>query len=591
MSADNTVERQSVWASSPAWGVRFWILAATLMWCAIPLSPNTVDSDFWGHVQYGEDTLTHGIAKTSTYAFTSEGYRWINHENLSEITFALLARHLGPASVLILKCLFGVVVIGLIMRNAVRHSTSTAIVTVASILVALNLSYYWGMRPQVFSFTLFAIVIAISERFLSIEKLQQLSTRSFGVLTASLSLIFFAWANSHGGFVAGVCVFNLLVACRAIAAIRNGDRTTATRGVTLIATCSLATLVNPYGIHLHLWLIESLRVPRPEVTEWHAPNLFSLDAIKTWAVIALSAVGFVGCKTQRDWTKALVFVVVLSQALLHQRHLPFVAILFGFWIPPRLHEIITQIQSPTTPATTDSKPIISSNHKTPWLAIGPIMLLCAALAYQVGTRLLAIEVPFSRYPVAALQFMEDHDVDDSIVVTGEWAQYVLAVAGARTPTDAGCRVAFDGRFRTCYPQSVVDMHFDFFRGDAPDRLRYRSPDSPPADPKRVLEFCSPNLVLMKSTEKFASGIMQESDQWSLLYKDRTAELWGRSQVYDQPASKNYLAASLRIDSTVVDSPSPVTRQPQRSALWPAAPIRAKAETAFVSKSEGEVQHD
>ena len=59
---------------------------------ALAMSPNVADPDLWGHVQFGRDVLTDGeIAKTTSYSFTAEGYRWINHENISEIVMALVA--------------------------------------------------------------------------------------------------------------------------------------------------------------------------------------------------------------------------------------------------------------------------------------------------------------------------------------------------------------------------------------------------------------------------------------------------------------------------------------------------------------------
>ena len=50
-------------------------LLAVVLWCAIPLSPNAVDSDFWGHVAYGRDTLQHGLDRTATYSYTARGFR------------------------------------------------------------------------------------------------------------------------------------------------------------------------------------------------------------------------------------------------------------------------------------------------------------------------------------------------------------------------------------------------------------------------------------------------------------------------------------------------------------------------------------
>ena len=67
---------------------------------ALAMSPNVADPDLWGHVQFGRDVLTDGgIASTTSYSYTAEGYRWINHENLSEIVMALVADLAGPLGI------------------------------------------------------------------------------------------------------------------------------------------------------------------------------------------------------------------------------------------------------------------------------------------------------------------------------------------------------------------------------------------------------------------------------------------------------------------------------------------------------------
>jgi len=65
------------------------ILSATLLTCAVALSPSIADPELWGHVQYGRDVLRDGLPAETTYSFTAEGYRWINHENLAELVLAL----------------------------------------------------------------------------------------------------------------------------------------------------------------------------------------------------------------------------------------------------------------------------------------------------------------------------------------------------------------------------------------------------------------------------------------------------------------------------------------------------------------------
>src|SRR5688572_20427679 len=84
---------QAATAASNRWLERGFF-AALLLACAIALSPNTVDPDLWGHVQYAEDALAEGtLHRKATHTYTAVGYPWVNHENLSEFALALGNRY------------------------------------------------------------------------------------------------------------------------------------------------------------------------------------------------------------------------------------------------------------------------------------------------------------------------------------------------------------------------------------------------------------------------------------------------------------------------------------------------------------------
>ena len=89
-------------------------------------------------------------------------------------------------------------------------------------------------------------------------------------------------------------------------------------------------------------------------------------------------------------------------------------------------------------------------------AVAGLVLLIAGISYRISDRLDRIQVDRSIYPVDAFAFMEQNDIDGRIVVTYNWAQYTIAALCAGDETETTSRVAFDGRFRTCYPQQVVD---------------------------------------------------------------------------------------------------------------------------------------
>ncbi len=557
-------------------GLRFAFLAAVVLWCLIPMSPNTVDSDFWGHVQYGEDTLNHGLARESTYTFTAQGHRWINHENLSEIIFAVGVHSFGVQSLLILKCLMGCLVIVLMIRHSRRQHVDSITIAIFCVLVAINLSFYWGLRPHIFTFTYFAILIAWTEWCFdgwsgrwhlpwpstsSRENSGLVERRLLGLWLCPILL--FVWTNTHGGFLAGLAVYVAILGCRGLeyALTGSANRVRVVAHLSILAVAGMAaTLINPYGLELHQWLYESLRVPRPEIAEWHPPDLFTETSVKLWLLLALTAIGLLGSRRQRDFTHLVVLGLVLVQALQHQRHLPFVAILIGFWVPVHFRSAMLRFLPVPPDGARANHAAGRPTHR--WIILA-LLVICAVHAVQVGRRLSGVPVDRSRFPVSALQFVADQGITGHMVVSGEWAQYTLAVLGARTPEAEGIEVAFDGRFRTCYPQAAVDRHFDFFVGNGGPDQRYRSPESPPADPKSILVSHDPDLVLLNRHQQHAADTMQQvGDDWSLLYQDDLAQLWGRASIFDDDQSHRFVAINKR-----QLGPAPQTG----SVAWPAAP--------------------
>ena len=554
--------------------LRFAFLATIVLWCAIPLSPNTVDSDFWGHVTYGQDTLEHGVAETATYTFTAQGHPWINHEHLSEIIFAMGVNHLGVESLLVLKAVLGCGVLLLMIRHGLQQKVHSIILGSVCVIVAINLSYYWGLRPHVLTFTFFALLITLTDWCFAgwsgrwnlpwpdfpASTDRQLSTqRLYGLWLCPPLLCI--WANTHGGFLAGLAVFIAILSCRAVEIFAIGKEGRGRIIVHLICLMGVgigATFVNPHGMQLHTWLVDSLGVPRPEIQEWHPPDLFTADALKTWLLFGFLGIGFVFSRQPRDFTQLIVIGLVLTQALSHQRHMPFVALLCGFWLPVHLESIWQRLRvSICIPGD------LKISSATSAVACLLLLVLAAIFAGQAGRRLGSLEVRRDAYPVSAVQYMADQGLAGKLVVSGRWAQYALGVMGARKPGDSGVEVAFDGRFRTCYPQEVVDLHFDFFVGNGGPAQRYRSPDSPPTDPKRILMSHQPDLVLLNRRQQHAANVIRTAkSDWVLLYQDELAELWGRAQEFDREASPRYIPKSRRVIG--------LTKQ-HGTVPWPAAP--------------------
>ncbi|MCA9060635.1 MAG: hypothetical protein KDA85_19120, partial [Planctomycetaceae bacterium] len=175
-----------------------------------------------------------------------------------------------------------------------------------------------------------------------------------------------------------------------------------------------------------------------------------------------------------------------------------------------------------------------------------------------------------------LRFMKDNRLHGRLVVSFDWAQYALAALVEDTT------VGFDGRFRTCYPQDVIDMTFDLTNG-RDQRWRSRGDASGPVDPTRVLDFQTPNLVLLdRHLDAPGVSVMQQQPDWVLLYQDGISQLWGRSATYDSAGSDSYVPPALR---QIHD------RLPQGIAAWPGFPNRTGRHAFVTSRSVSSPTHD
>src|SRR4029079_15575674 len=119
------------------------------------------DPDLWGHVQYGRDALAHGLPVTTTYSYVAAGYPWINHEIVAEYALSITNDYLGGPGLLMVKCLVGVAIVGVIMWRARRQGAGLIATCSLALLVAITLGNHWSLRPQIISYVSFALLLGL----------------------------------------------------------------------------------------------------------------------------------------------------------------------------------------------------------------------------------------------------------------------------------------------------------------------------------------------------------------------------------------------------------------------------------------------
>ena len=510
------------------------LLCAVLLASSLVLSiSDGADPDLWGHVRYGADVLQNrAIPATTTYAYTAAGYPWINHELASELTFATLARVGGGTALTAFKTALGLGVVLLFILSGRRAGATTLPIAVPTLLAAVNLSPGWTVRPQLFSYAAFALMIVLLDR----------GRREARALMA-LPFLFVVWVNAHAGCVAGLAVLLLYLAADVVERAWRGDADTgrAAGRAGLVALACVATLAcTPYGLAFVPWLVRAVTLARPAISEWQPMTVSDPQFVPFMLLVLL--ITFAWRRSPRPWPLAQVVVLVAVGVMSwrHARHAPFLAILAGLWLPPRL-EALRRLRAEPPPAAAPAR-VASVALAGAWLA-------CALLAGAVATRVQSPWVHRAIYPVDAFAYMRAHRLTGNLMAQFDWAQYAIYVFAPAT------RVAFDGRFETAYPDDVAELHFDFLLGDVPAR-----PTT--GDGAAMLTLGAPDLALVNRDYPHALALLAARPDWVPLYRDGLAELWGRRSRYDVPTGADYVAPDARVGSDA---------RPSGRVPWPAMP--------------------
>jgi hypothetical protein len=157
----------------------------------------------------------------------------------------------------------------------------------------------WTVRPHVFSLLLLMSVVqcGVRERYWP------------------LPLIFFGWANLHGGVAMGSVALCAIAVSR-VYRLGTGE---ARRMMLLVAVCFAATVLTPLGTSLWSNIPESVhKSTQNGIVEWRAPVLLSASNLAFWmtAILLLGSVAARLRSNQRETTTADAVLITVSLALL-----------------------------------------------------------------------------------------------------------------------------------------------------------------------------------------------------------------------------------------------------------------------------------
>ena len=295
------------------------------------------DGDTGWHIRAGQYILqTHSVPTQDLFSFSRPGAPWFAWEWLTDVTYALSFQIGGLKAIVLVAGAMIALFATLILRYTLWRGANALVAAFTTLLAVGASSMHFLARPHLFTLLLLPVCLWV------VEADRRRNTRWLWALIPVTAL----WTNLHGGFVIFLACLALLVLAYGIEMALPGPLTdvrgpvdslhpgTARAGwiqirrySALLAGCSLASLVNPYGFQLHVHIIEYLRADwiKDIVQEFQAPTFRSEGQLQFEALLlaGLIAIGFL--LRRRLFAEALWVLFLAHSSLISVRHAPLYA--------------------------------------------------------------------------------------------------------------------------------------------------------------------------------------------------------------------------------------------------------------------------
>ena len=441
--------------------MRGWSIRATpatlcrlTLWAflLVVVTNTSADPDLWGHLRFGLDMLaSKSIHAADLYSFTADR-TWINHEWLSELLMGIGYTGLGALGLNLLKLGVVAVVGGIALVIARQeHASPIACDVYVALTVVATYSRTQVVRPQMFSVAIFCAMLYLLRE----------TGRGRARALWYVPLVFAAWVNLHGGWIVGLAALGVWMLGDAWQR-RSIRWTLALTAVGALAL--LATLFNPYGLGLWQFLAETVRLDRPDITDWKPllqlpPSILVIESILPLIAIAALLRG-------RSWRRVpfrdIAVLALLSMATFRVGRVDaFLEAAIAIFLA---RPIITFLNGIDLKAR--------GLFQRASVPVGAMALILAA--YVVVTafsslRVLDVGGPWVPDRTAAA-FLRENSPGARVLTWFDWGEYALWQL-----SPAGIRVSMDGRRETVYSARVLRDHQRFYQGhadmvDYPERI-------------------------------------------------------------------------------------------------------------------------
>jgi hypothetical protein len=523
------------------------------------------DADTGWHIRTGEWIIAHRAVPTQDlFSFSKPNQSWFAWEWGWDVLFAAVHSVAGLGGVgLVSTVILSLFSVGLflLLRRVSKNDVVSFFVTVIAVCAS---SVHWLARPHLFSM-LFAVVL-----------LHLLQTAEEGNKKALYfaPLLLAVWTNIHGGFVAGL----LILICHALGLTLSqllagtsqplSSVLPKTRPYWLAFLLSLgATLLNPYGWHLHQHVYRYLtdedllsRISEFQSMSFHAPSAMLFE-------VMLVLAGFAAFwKLQSGQiAPALAILVWAHFALLSARHIPLflvvaaapVAALLDHVIQRLRHVAILSDAASTVAEICEELAAMERPGRLHVLSGAAVLLL--AFLFAAGKEPFTPQFDADSFPAQAIPFLKARAAS-RVYTYDQWGDYLIY---RLYPAQ---RVFFDGRS-------------DFYGVDfVKINQRITAADH---DWKKLLRSYGIEMVILKPDAPL-SAVLKITPGSQVLFDDGKVIVFQIDGIY-QPQGKVIAKGTAetlpfrRDFSYKVSSRSHGEAKLSRSPLFATAPIRLNTE--------------
>ncbi len=264
------------------------VLFIALVLCILPRAGTGMldDPGLGWHLRNADQMWEDGaFQRTETFCGPTQGRPLVSRDWLGDILFRLAYGWGGLAGIAVLTTLVLALVLRLLYTGMCADDVPWLVAIAWTLIATLGTAPSWVARPNVFSILGLVLTVQICRQY------------HCGTISARKTLwllpLFLLWTNLHGGFIAGLVTLLVTYAVECAIALlgpNSAHRAAARRRVAWLtflgAAVGLVTLINPYGIGLHVWNVRVLSDPFTQTRttiEWQPPDF----RLQGWFVVEL----------------------------------------------------------------------------------------------------------------------------------------------------------------------------------------------------------------------------------------------------------------------------------------------------------------